>query len=65
MDKSGLGILVAKKGVCSGYSNLATALLRASGIPSVGLLCYTLHIDTDGGWEDKTNLSKNLTILLL
>lgn len=58
MDKSGLGILVARKGVCSGYSNLATTLLRASGIPSVGLLCYTLHIDTDGGWEDKTNLSK-------
>ena len=64
LDKSGLGILTAKKGVCSGYSNLMTALLRAVGIPSIGVLCFTLRIDTRGGWFDNQNLNHEANHIL-
>lgn len=64
MDKSGLGVLTAKKGVCSGYSNLATALLRAVGIPAIGMLCFTLGISTEGGWFDNSNLNQEANHIL-
>lgn len=52
---SALEVLHDKKCVCRGYANLGVALMRAAGIPAVGLPCYALNISTDGGWEKKEN----------
>ena len=52
---SAMEVLRDKKCVCRGYANLGVALMRAAGIPAVGLSCYALNISTDGGWERKEN----------
>jgi transglutaminase-like putative cysteine protease len=43
--KSALNVLLGKKGYCVGYSNLATALLRAVGIPCRNV--HGIHINGD------------------
>ena len=52
---SALDVLFAKKCVCRGFANLGVALMRASGIPAIGISCYSLNISTDGGWEREEN----------
>lgn len=52
---SALEVLLSKRCVCRGYANLGIALMRASGIPSIGLTCYSLNITTDGGWNRPEN----------
>lgn len=52
---SALDVLFAKKCVCRGFANLAVALMRAVGIPAIGLSCYALNISSEGGWERKEN----------
>lgn len=52
---SALEVLNGKKCVCRGFANLAVALMRAVGIPAIGLSCYSLNIYTDGGWEKSEN----------
>lgn len=52
---SALDVLHDKKCVCRGYANLGVALMRAVGIPAIGMTCYALNISTDGGWERKEN----------
>lgn len=54
-DYSALNVLFTKKCVCRGYANLGVALMRASGIPAIGLSCYSLNISSDGGWERPEN----------
>lgn len=48
-------VLMTKRCVCRGYANLGIALMRAVGIPSIGLSCYSLNITTDGGWDRPEN----------
>lgn len=55
-DGSAIATLLAKKGVCKGFSNLSIAILRAMGIPAYGLICFALGISTSGGWERAENL---------
>lgn len=50
-----LDVLMSKRCVCRGYANLGVALMRAAGIPSIGLTCYSLNITTDGGWDRPEN----------
>lgn len=52
---SALDVLMTKRCVCRGFSNLGVALMRAVGIPAIGLSCYSLNITTDGGWERTEN----------
>lgn len=52
---SALEVLFSKRCVCRGYANLGVALMRACGIPSIGLTCYSLNITTDGGWNRPEN----------
>lgn len=56
-DVSAKGVLSARRTVCSGYTNLSVALLRAMHIPSLGLNCFSLGVNTLGGWENSVNLS--------
>lgn len=48
--KDALGTLRSKRSVCEGYANLATALLRASGIPAKTILGYALYAE-DNSWN--------------
>ena len=52
---SALDVLHDKKCVCRGYANLGVALMRAAGVPAVGLSCFALNICSDGGWERREN----------
>lgn len=47
-----LKTLQTKRSVCEGYANLATAMLRASGIPAKTMIGYALYSD-----EESWNLS--------
>lgn len=55
-DISAEGILKARKGVCCGYSNLTSALLRACGIPTLNIPCFSLGYGVEGWWYDRGNL---------
>jgi Zn-dependent protease with chaperone function len=61
VDTSALGVLSSKKSVCQGYTDLSVALLRAAGIPAIGLSSYALGISTEKKWSspiinsDETN----------
>lgn len=46
-----ISVLETKKCVCRGFANLGVALMRAVGVPAIGLSCYALDIDSDGGWD--------------
>lgn len=50
-----IDVLNSKKCVCRGFTNLGVALMRASGIPAIGISCYSLNVCTDGGWEKEDN----------
>lgn len=52
---SALEVLKTKRCVCRGYVNLGVALIRALGIPALVQECYSLNIDTDGGWDRPEN----------
>ncbi|MEZ7953720.1 MAG: transglutaminase-like domain-containing protein [Bacteroidales bacterium] len=54
MDTSALGTLLSRRSVCQGYSDLSIAMLRAAGIPAMGLSCYALGISTDKKWNTQT-----------
>ncbi len=47
--KDALGTLASRRSVCEGYANLATALLRACGIPAKTIFGYALYGD-DSSW---------------
>lgn len=55
-DNSALMTLMKRKNVCQGYTNLTVALLRAIGIPSFVLSCFSLGESTDWNWEDENNI---------
>lgn len=55
IDASALGTLASGKSICQGYSDLSIALLRASGIPAMGMSCFALGLSTTGGWERPEN----------
>ena len=55
MNYSAIEVLHDRKCVCRGYANLGVALMRAVGIPAIGMTCYALNISTDGGWERPEN----------
>lgn len=46
-----ISVLESKKCVCRGFANLGVALMRAVGVPAIGLSCYALDINSDGGWD--------------
>ncbi len=50
-----LDVLMRRRAVCQGYSDLAVALLRACGIPAVSVNCFALGQGTGGGWESAEN----------
>lgn len=54
-DLSSLSVLQGRKTVCSGYHNLTSALLRACGIPAVGIVCFALGVSTKGWWDNHDN----------
>lgn len=47
-------MLIYKKGVCEGYSNLTAALLRSLGIPCRKQSGFGLGISTSGRWDSST-----------
>ena len=57
-DLSSLAVLRTKRSVCSGYHNLLAALLRASGIPALGINCFSLGAGTTGWWYHGDNLDE-------
>lgn len=58
-DMSAVRVLQARRSVCSGYHHLVSALLRANGIPTLGICCYSLGFGTRGGWNNWANLTGN------
>lgn len=51
---SALNVMMSRKSICEGYSNLSVALLRAIGIPATRLPCYTLDkMSNDKWWTAK------------
>lgn len=50
IDSSAVGTLLTRKSVCQGYSDLSVAMLRAAGIPAMGLSCFALGLSTDKRW---------------
>lgn len=57
-DVSAVTILRRRRGVCCGYHNLVSALLRACGIPTLGIVCYTLGRGSKGWWYDGNNMDQ-------
>jgi len=55
-DFTALDMLRRRRGVCCGYHNLLAALLRASGIPAIGIDCCALGVGTNGWWYQGKNL---------
>lgn len=55
-NNSAIGTYNLKRSVCQGYSNLSVALCRACGIPSVGMLCYSINDNKHGGWDLHENM---------
>lgn len=55
-NNSAIGTYNLKRSVCQGYSNLSVALCRACGIPSVGMLCYSIDDNEHGGWDLHENM---------
>lgn len=53
--RSTLDVLRTRRAVCQGYSDLAVAIFRASGIPAVSINCFALGQGTDGGWDSPVN----------
>ena len=51
-----LDVITARRSVCQGYTDLSIALMRSIGIPAIGIICFSLGMDSTGGWERKENL---------
>lgn len=47
--------LSSGKSVCQGYAMLSIAMLRAIGIPSVGVNCHTFEKKIESGWNNLTS----------
>ena len=55
-DNSAAAVLQTRRGVCCGYHNLTSALLRACGIPTLGIVCFSLGRHSNGWWYDRDNM---------
>jgi hypothetical protein len=51
-----LDVVTSRRTVCQGYTDLSIALMRSIGIPAVGVICFSLGLDSSGGWERRENL---------
>lgn len=51
-----LDVVTSRRSVCQGYTDLSIALMRSIGIPAIGVICFSLGLDSTGGWERKENL---------
>lgn len=51
-----LDVVTFRRSVCQGYTDLSIALMRSIGIPAIGIICFSLGLDSTGGWERKENL---------
>ena len=51
-----LDVITSRRSVCQGYTDLSIALMRSIGIPAIGIICFSLGLDSTGGWERKENL---------
>lgn len=51
-----LDVVTSRRSVCQGYTDLSIALMRSIGIPAIGVICFSLGLDSSGGWERKENL---------
>jgi transglutaminase-like putative cysteine protease len=60
MDTSALSTLSTKKSVCQGYSDLSVAMLRAVGIPAMGVSCYALGLSSKKKWSNNIIKSNEL-----
>lgn len=58
-DNSALRVLETRRSVCGGYHNLTSAILRACGIPTVGVTCFALGRSTTGWWYDADNMNQD------
>jgi transglutaminase/protease-like cytokinesis protein 3 len=58
-DTSALGTLRSMKSVCQGYSDLSVALLRAAGVPAMGLSCFAINNYADQKWESSNIKSRD------
>lgn len=54
-DVSAAAILSRRRGVCCGH-HLVSAPLRACGIPTLGVVHYTLCRGSKGWWYDGNNM---------
>lgn len=52
MNISAINTLSTGKSVCQGYTELSIAIMRAVGIPALGVICYALDFNTMGGWNN-------------
>lgn len=41
IERSAIDTLLSRKGVCQGYTDLSIALLRAVGVPSAAIICFS------------------------
>lgn len=51
-----IDVVTSRRSVCQGYTDLLIALMRSIGIPAIGIICFSLGMDSTGGWERKENL---------
>lgn len=51
-----MDVFEAKRSICQGITNLSIEMLKSVGVHSLGVVCFALGIDTQGGWENKNNI---------
>lgn len=65
MHISATNTLSTGKSVCQGYTELAIAMMRAVGIPAIGVICYAIDSNTQGGWNNPMCLSETNHIIAI
>lgn len=46
-----------RRSMCQGITNLSIEMLKSVGVHSVGVVCFALGYDTQGGWENVSNIT--------
>lgn len=52
-----MDVFETKRSICQGITNLSIEMLKSIGVHSLGVVCFALGIDSQGGWENKNNIT--------
>lgn len=51
-----MDVFDTKRSICQGITNLSIEMLKSVGVHCLGVVCFALGIDTQGGWENPSNI---------